>query len=54
MVGGIDSSNEGSYLFHQKLGFKEVARFKEVGHKFDHWLDIIFMQLILEDGGQLT
>jgi L-amino acid N-acyltransferase YncA len=54
MVGGIDSSNEGSYLFHQKLGFKEVARFKEVGHKFDRWLDIIFMQLILEDGEKLT
>jgi L-amino acid N-acyltransferase YncA len=54
MVGGVDSSNEGSYLFHQKLGFKEVARFKEVGHKFDRWLDIIFMQLILEDGGKLT
>jgi len=49
LVGGIDSSNEGSYLFHQKLGFKEVARFKEVGHKFGRWLDIIFMQLILED-----
>lgn len=49
LVGGIDSSNEGSVLFHQKLGFKEVARFKEVGHKFDRWLDIIFMQLILEE-----
>jgi L-amino acid N-acyltransferase YncA len=54
MVGGIDSSNEGSNLFHQKLGFKEVARFKEVGHKFDRWLDIVFMQLILEDGEKLT
>lgn len=49
LVGGIDSLNEGSYLFHQKLGFKEVARFKEVGHKFGNWLDIIFMQLILEE-----
>lgn len=48
MIGGIDSSNEGSYLFHQKLGFKEVARLKEVGHKFGGWLDIIFMQLILD------
>jgi phosphinothricin acetyltransferase len=53
MVGGIDSSNEGSYHFHQKMGFKEVARFKEVGHKFDRWLDIIFMQLILEEEGSL-
>ncbi|MFC3879167.1 GNAT family N-acetyltransferase [Algoriphagus namhaensis] len=49
MVGGIDSSNYGSYLFHQKLGFQEIGRFKEVGHKFDRWLDIIFMQLILEE-----
>lgn len=49
MVGGIDSSNHRSYLFHQKLGFKEIGRFKEVGHKFDRWLDIIFMQLILEE-----
>lgn len=48
LIGGVDSSNEGSYLFHQKLGFKEVARLKEVGHKFDQWLDMIFMQLILE------
>lgn len=48
MIGGIDSSNKGSYLFHQKLGFKEVARFSEVGHKFGRWLDIIFMQLILD------
>jgi L-amino acid N-acyltransferase len=35
MVGGIDSSNKGSILFHKKIGFKEVARFKEVGHKFN-------------------
>jgi L-amino acid N-acyltransferase len=49
MVGGIDSSNERSILFHQKIGFKKVARFKEVGHKFNRWLDVIFMQLILTE-----
>lgn len=48
MVGGIDSSNLGSYQFHERLGFKEVARFREIGNKFDRWLDIIFMQLILK------
>lgn len=47
MVGGIDSANEGSLRFHLALGFTEVGRFREVGHKFDHWLDIIFVQLIL-------
>ncbi|MFC3415931.1 GNAT family N-acetyltransferase [Algoriphagus hitonicola] len=49
MVGGIDSSNLGSLEFHRKLGFREVGRFKEIGHKFDKWLDLIFVQLLLEE-----
>ncbi|MDF2156921.1 GNAT family N-acetyltransferase [Algoriphagus sp. CAU 1675] len=47
MVGGIDGSNESSYHFHMKLGFKEVARFKETATKFDRWLGLIFVQLML-------
>jgi phosphinothricin acetyltransferase len=47
MVGGIDSSNLNSLEFHKKLGFQEIGRFKEVGRKFDKWLDIIFVQLLL-------
>lgn len=47
MVGGIDSENAGSLRFHLALGFVEVARFREVGHKFGRWLDIIFVELIL-------
>ncbi len=47
MVGGIDGSNESSYHFHLKLGFKEVARFKETATKVDRWLDLIFVQLML-------
>ena len=49
MIGGLDGSNESSYRFHQKLGFREVARFKETARKFDSWLDLIFMQLMLEE-----
>lgn len=48
MIGGIDGSNEQSFRFHEKLGFREVARFKETARKFDSWLDLIFMQLMLE------
>lgn len=48
MVGGIDSGNAGSLRFHLALGFVEVARFREVGHKFGRWLDIIFVELILD------
>lgn len=47
MIAGVDASNQGSYAFHQKFGFTEVARLREVGFKFDRWLDLILMQLIL-------
>jgi phosphinothricin acetyltransferase len=48
MIAGMDSENLGSYQFHERLGFKEVARFPEVGFKFGKWLNLVFMQLILE------
>jgi L-amino acid N-acyltransferase YncA len=31
----------------ESMGFEKVARFKEVGNKFDQWLDVVFMQLML-------
>ncbi len=47
MIAGIDSSNMGSVEFHRKFGFEVVGTFKEVGFKFDKWLDVVFMQLLL-------
>ena len=47
LVAGIDSSNTTSIAFHESLGFAEVARMPETGRKFDRWLDVIFMQLLL-------
>jgi L-amino acid N-acyltransferase YncA len=47
IIAGIDASNQSSYEFHHRFGFIEVARFKEVGYKFDRWLDLIFMQRML-------
>jgi phosphinothricin acetyltransferase len=47
MIGGIDAENEGSIAFHKKLGFTETGTIKEAGYKFDRWLDLTFMQLIL-------
>jgi L-amino acid N-acyltransferase len=44
---GIDADNKASYAFHQRYGFTEVGRFREVGYKFDRWLDLVFMQLML-------
>jgi phosphinothricin acetyltransferase len=48
MVAGIDDSNSASIRLHEKLGFVEVAYFKEVGYKFGRWLNLKFLQLILD------
>lgn len=47
LIGGIDAENEVSILFHEQFGFNKVAHIKEAGFKFDRWLDLVFMQLIL-------
>lgn len=47
IVAGIDADNPGSIHLHKKFGFTEVAHFREVGWKFDRWLDLKFLQLIL-------
>ena len=47
MIAGIDSTNMGSVEFHRKFGFEVIGTFKEVGFKFDKWLNVVFMQLIL-------
>lgn len=49
MIGGIDASNEGSIALHKALGFTEVGRLPQVGHKFGRWLDLVFMQKMLSD-----
>lgn len=48
ILAGIDASNEASIKLHEGFGFKEVAYFKQVGYKFGRWLDLKFLQLILE------
>jgi L-amino acid N-acyltransferase len=47
MIAGIDASNEGSIKFHANFGFEKVALFEQVGFKFNRWLDLVFMQLML-------
>ncbi len=48
LIAGVDAANESSYAFHKRYGFVEVGRFREVGYKFDMWLDLVFMQLFLK------
>lgn len=47
LVAGIDAENKLSIDFHKQFGFEEVGYLKQIGWKFDRWLDLVFMQLIL-------
>lgn len=47
IVAGIEATNEASISLHKKFGFAEVAHFKQVGYKFDRWMDLKFLELIL-------
>lgn len=49
LVGGVDASNAASIALHVSLGFEQVAHFRQVGRKFGRWLDLAFMQLLLDD-----
>lgn len=48
IIAGIDASNQSSIRLHQSFGFEEVAHFKQVGYKFGRWLDLKFLQLLLD------
>lgn len=47
MIAGIEAENTASIRLHETLGFEEVGHLKEVGRKFDTWLDLVFLQLTL-------
>ncbi|NCD68986.1 GNAT family N-acetyltransferase [Mucilaginibacter agri] len=47
LIAGIDADTLPSINMHLSLGFTEVAHFKQVGYKFDRWLDLKFFQLEL-------
>jgi len=48
IIAVIDASNESSLRLHAKFGFVQVGYFKQVGYKFDRWLDVIYMERIIE------
>ncbi len=47
-IGGLTLPNPASERFHEKLGFKKVAHFDQVGRKFDQWYDVGFWLLDLD------
>jgi phosphinothricin acetyltransferase len=47
IVALIDASQDASVAIHAKHGFATVGRLKEVGYKFERWLDVVYMQLMI-------
>jgi L-amino acid N-acyltransferase YncA len=44
MIAGVDAANAPSIRFHERLGFEKSGHLREVGYKFDRWLDLVFLQ----------
>jgi L-amino acid N-acyltransferase YncA len=47
LIGGVALPNAGSVALHEKLGFQKIGHFKEVGWKFDQWIDVGYWELVL-------
>jgi phosphinothricin acetyltransferase len=44
MIAGVDSENAASLRFLERFGFERVAHLREIGFKFDRFLDLVFLQ----------
>ncbi len=53
LIAQIEASNEASITLHQNFGFERLGLERQVGYKFDRWLDSQSMQLLLPTGGPL-
>ena len=50
----VTSANEPSIEFHKALGYKEAARFCDVGYKLGAWYDVIWLEKQLAPLGSPT
>jgi phosphinothricin acetyltransferase len=49
IIAAIDADNTASIRLHARFGFETVGRFKRVGYKFNRWLDVVYMELLLAE-----
>jgi L-amino acid N-acyltransferase len=48
IIAGIDAEQVASVALHAKFHFEKVGHLKQVGFKFGRWLDVIYMELVLD------
>ncbi|HSY26569.1 MAG TPA: arsinothricin resistance N-acetyltransferase ArsN1 family B [Burkholderiaceae bacterium] len=49
ILGHIALPNPASIALHERFGFEKVAHIKQVGRKFDQWIDVGYWELLLEN-----
>jgi L-amino acid N-acyltransferase YncA len=47
VIYGIALPNDASIALSEKFGFTKIGHFKEVGYKFDRWIDVGYWELLL-------
>jgi L-amino acid N-acyltransferase YncA len=47
IIAGIAGDNPASIRLHERLGFEVVGTEREVGYKFERWIDVRWMQKML-------
>lgn len=47
VISQVVSDNEASLRLAERLGFERVGVFREVGRKFDRWLDVVVLEKVL-------
>jgi phosphinothricin acetyltransferase len=48
IIAVIDAEQAASISLHARHGFVEVGRMPQIGTKFGRWLDVVFMERVLE------
>lgn len=48
MVAAVTAENTASLHLHEKLGFARTGLIRDSGWKFDRWLDLVFLQRMLQ------
>lgn len=48
----VTSANEGSVAFHRAIGYRDCAKFTDVGYKLGNWYDVIWLEKQLQPLGK--
>lgn len=48
ILAGVSGDNEASLRLHEQFGFERVAQFREVVYKFGMWLDVVYLEKLID------